>query len=122
LAALDGQPVAARELITDILGTPPRDAEYSAAHRAMRGLIDHGELIGRIEPARNLRVLVLAKPQRQVGDHDGGTVAEQQQIQPVLAEQPRPARLSLSEYTGRAWAAFGTDVGYGADIAQAGST
>jgi len=107
LAALDGQPRYARQVVEEIVGRPPTITEYNAAHRAARQLIQRGQLTGWLEPGREHR-LVIRKIGRWVRDGDGGRASEQEQ-----------ARNPLAQFVDEAWAAFATDCGYAADIAQA---
>jgi hypothetical protein len=60
LAALDGQPPVAREVVQEILGRPPSPSEYNACHRAVRLLIDRGQLTGWLLPGQ-LHLLVVRK-------------------------------------------------------------
>jgi hypothetical protein len=110
LTSLDGQPRLAREVITELVGRPPTEAEYNACHRAMRQLVSRAQLLSWFQPGQRpgARLLVVRRVDRWVSDHDGGTLTEQQRA-------GDPLRL----FTDRAWAAFGTDVGYAVAIAEA---
>jgi hypothetical protein len=107
LASLDGQPVAARDLIRRIVGGEPTPAQYNACHRTMRLLIARGQLRGWLEPSQH-HPLILLKVGRWVGDHDGATASERQR-----AVDP------LQQFVDEAWLAFSLDVGYASDIAMA---
>jgi hypothetical protein len=109
LASLDGQPVAARDLIRQIVGGEPTEAQYNALHRAARSLVASGRLLAWLDHGpRRPPHLILLKVGRLVCDGDGGTASEQER-----------ARNPLAEYTDRAWLAFSLDVSYATEIAEA---
>jgi hypothetical protein len=134
LATLDGQPRAARDLITELVGGEPTQAQYTAAHRAARSLIASGELAAWLEPAGHLRLLVLVKPHH-VSDGDSATFTEQVPVVAVRGrERPRFTEAEAAEgqraslawpadrlaaFTDEAWRAFRTDCSYAAEIAEA---
>ena len=92
MAALDGQPRAAREVVTEILGQPPSHSEAVASHRATRTLIVRGQLLGWLEPVpRRPPQLMVRRVDRWVSDSDSGVFAEQERAADRLAARPHRA-------------------------------
>jgi hypothetical protein len=118
LAQLDGVPVDFADLVAAVAGPEPTQSQYTAIHYAVHSLA-RGRFVELSRapahaPGASYRLRVLkADPQPvhvRATDRASGIDDEAPPVTP--AER-------YAELTGRAWQAFGTDPGYGAEIARA---
>jgi hypothetical protein len=116
LAALDGVPREANDLVREILGREPTMSEYSASNHACHVLATRGLVeLSHVKDGRHRRLVLVKVPGadavtvRMVRDRDGCSAADTE-AQPVDW---------LRELTERAWAAFRQDPGYLEEMAAA---
>jgi hypothetical protein len=116
LAQLDGVPVDVADLVSTLAGPAPTQSQYTAIHNAVHSLArgQFVELSRVYDRPKIYRVLVLKVEPAPVhirsSDRASGSDGEAPPVTPVQR---------YADLTDAAWEAFGTDCGYGVEIARA---